>query len=103
MSTTMQPFCPHYGTGQTVSPGAASAAINLTANDPCVRIINTGTNIAYIRTYSSLDNAINVATTADLPIPAGMSTTITKGIQHDRLAHISAAGTTLSIITGDGW
>lgn len=99
----IQPFMPKYNSNQVVTPGAASAAITIDKDNRQVRIVNTGANIAYIQTYSSADNATHTATTADFAIPAGMAATITKDTSHDRLAHISAAGTTLQIMTGDGF
>lgn len=99
----IQPFFPKYNSNQIVTPGAASAAITIDGDNRQVRIVNTGANIAYVQTCSSRDNATHVASTADFPIPGGMAATITKDTSHDRLAHISAAGTTLNIMTGDGF
>lgn len=98
-----QPFFPNYGTNQVVTPAAASAAIDINKTSRQVRIVNTGANIAYVQTYNSLDNATHVATTADFPIAAGMAATISKDTSHDKLCHISAAGTTLQIMTGEGF
>lgn len=98
-----QPFFPAYGTNQVVSPGAASAAVAINKDNRQVRIVNTGANIAYVQTFSSLDQAGTVASTIDFPVPAGAMCTISKDIDHDQIAHISAAGTTLNIMTGDGY
>lgn len=103
--TAIAPFCPQYGSNQVVTPAAASANAPITKNCKQVRVVNTGANIGYFRTYFSGDNAanFNVATTADCPVPAGMATTVTKSEMHDRIAFISAAGTTFQIMTGEGW
>ncbi|QRF55311.1 hypothetical protein [Variovorax paradoxus] len=101
--TARQPFSPAYGTGQAVAPGAASAAVPINASNNQVRIVNTGAAIAFVRTFSQAAQAGAVATAADMPIPPNMAVTITKDISHDRLAFISAAGTTLQVITGEGW
>jgi len=101
--TIKQPFFPSYGSNQVVSPAAAAAAITIDKDAKQVRIINTGANIAYVQTYSSTESPAPVATTADFPIPAGGASTITKSMYHDRLSHISAAGTTLQIMTGEGF
>lgn len=95
-------FSPHYGSNQVVTPGAASAAITIAAGSKQVRIVNTGANIAYVRTYRDADGA-QTASAADFPIAAGARETITKDDTHDRLAHISASGTTLNVMTGEGW
>jgi len=99
----IQPFFPKYNSNQVVSAGAASAVITIEKDNRQVRILNTGANIAYVQTYSSLDNAAHAATVADFPVAPNQSCIISKDTSHDRLAHISAAGTTLQIMTGDGF
>lgn len=98
-----QPFFPAYGTNQVVSPAAGSATITINKDNRQVRIVNTGANIAYVQTFSSQDQAGTTATTADFAVPAGAMCTISKDTDHDQLAHISASGTTLNIMTGDGY
>lgn len=95
------PFAPSYGSSQTVSPAASSATITLPTGNRSVRIVNTGASIAYVRIFNSQSGAL-AATVADFPVPAGMASTITKGPYDDRLAHISAGGTTLQIMVGEG-
>jgi len=96
----MQPFAPHYGVGQVVTPAAAAAdAAPLNADDQVVVVTNLGTNIAYVRIAAS-----GPATVADYPVPPnGGQVPLKKGIGETRLSHISAAGSTLHIITGNGW
>lgn len=103
--TAKQPFSPHYGSNQVLTAGAASASVGIDRDNKQVRVVNTGANIGYFRTYDSTDTATGAGTasTADVPVPAGMATTITKGMRHDRLAYISAAGTTLEVMTGEGF
>lgn len=103
--TIRQPFMPAYGQGQAASATATSATININAANKQVRIVNTGTNIAFVRTFSSktVTSPAQAATAADMPIPPNMAVTITKDESHDQLAHISATGTTLQIITGEGF
>ena len=91
-------FQPRYGQGQVVTPAAASASVNIDGNAKSVVLTNLGANVCYIRISS--DNT--AATTADYPIPAGQQQTLSKGEGEDKLTHISAAGTTLHIITGEG-
>ncbi len=97
-----QPFSPHYGTNQLLTPAAGALVANLDPNDKNVRLVNTGTNPAYIRIYSSTGTA-EVATTADYLIPGGVSTTITKAMGQDRMSYVSALGTTLQVCSGEGW
>lgn len=102
--TIKAPFQPQYGSNQVVTAGAASATITIHRLPKQVRITNTGANKAYIRTCdSTLPEGIIPATVADFAVPAGMSSTITKGLHHDRLTYISAAGTTLEVIVGEGF
>ncbi len=102
--SALQPFSPHYGSNQVVTPAAASATITISGSDKNVRVTNTGANKGYFRTFSITDTpAGSAATVADCCVAAGMSTVITKPDGHDRLSHISAAGTTFEIITGEGW
>lgn len=97
----MQPFAPHYGSTQSLAAAAAgpSANVLLSAQDQQVRILNTGANVAYIRT----GEGTQVATAADFPVAPGQSATITKGVTHNNLAYISPAGSTLVVSTGNGF
>lgn len=97
---SVQPFIPSFGTNQVLTPAAAAATVNLSLADQQVRVINTGAAICYVRTSPSA--AVVPATTADLPVAAGMATTFTKEATHDRLSHISATGTTIQVMTGIG-
>lgn len=100
--TIKQPFCPQYGSNQVLAAAAATASSAITADCKQVRIVNTGANKAYFRIYNSNDGAQN-ATVADCPIPAGMATTVTKDMAHNAIAVISAAGTSLEVMTGEGF
>lgn len=98
-----QPFMPAYGTNQVLSAAAASANATINKDNRQVRIVNTGANIAYVQTYSSADQPGTAASIADFPIAGGQASTITKDTKHDTLAYISAAGTSLQVMTGDGY
>lgn len=100
--TIKQPFYPHYGANQVVTPAAASVTITISADDKQVRVVNSGSGLGYFRTFSSLSGALE-ATTADCPVRAGSDLVVTKDPSHDRLAHISAAGTTFNVMTGEGF
>lgn len=100
--TIKQPFYPHYGANQVVTPAAASATVTISADDKQVRVVNSGSGLGYFRTFSSLSGALT-ATTADCPVRAGSDLVVTKDPSHDRLAHISAAGTTFNVMTGEGF
>ena len=90
-------FNPHRGSNQVVTPGAASAAVTIDATDKYVRLVNSGANICYVR----VGTGTQTATTADMPVASGESVIVRKGDGENNLAHISAAGTTLNIQTGE--
>lgn len=99
-----QPFFPAYGTNQALTLAAATPG-NATLNKESrqVRIVNTGANIAYVQTFSSVDQPGTLATAVDFPVPAGAMCTISKDTDHDTLAYLSTAGTTLNVMSGDGF
>lgn len=94
----MIPFNPQRGANQVVTPGAASASVAINAVSKSVRLVNSGANICHVR----IGTGAQTATTADLPIRAGSEVIVNKGDGENTLAHISAAGTTLHIQTGEG-
>lgn len=97
--SALQPFSPAYTSGQVVTPAAAAASITINKEAKQVCLTNTGAAICYVRVS---DVAVS-ATTADFPVPAGQQAIITKAEGQGILSHISATGTTLHVITGEGW
>lgn len=95
----LAPFCPRYGSGQTLTSAAVSATASLPKGNKQIRIVNTGSNPAYVR----VGNGALTATTADLYLVAGTIETFTVDQEHDVIAHISPLGTTLNVINGEGW
>jgi len=94
-------FQPHYGSNQVLTPGAASASITIGAGNQSLLLENTGANICYVRLGQAINGTVT-ATTADLPIAPGTQRVIGKPQDFDTLAHISAAGTTLQVMSGEG-
>ncbi len=97
--SVLQPFNPSYTQGQTVVAAAAAASVTLNAAAKQLTITNTGANIAYVRAGTG---AI-AATAADMPVLAGTQISITKSDGQETFSYISAAGTTLHVIPGEGW
>lgn len=97
--TAIAPFAPAYTSGQTVTPAAAAASININkaANQVC--LTNLGAAVCHVRVS---DVAIS-ATIADFPVPAGQQVVITKADGQGILSYISATGTTLHVMTGEGF
>lgn len=93
-----QPFNPQYGSGQVLSPAAGSANVTVPPTKQLI-LTNLGVNVCYIRCGESSQTA----TTADYPVPPGLQVTITKDERHLNMAHISAGGTTLHVMGGEGW
>jgi hypothetical protein len=98
--SVIQAIAPVFGSNQIVTANSSSQSTPINASAPQVRVVNTGANKAYVRTYSSSGPAQS-ATTADFVVLPNMASTFTKS-NHDTLAYISASGTTLEIISGDG-
>lgn len=97
-----QPFFPHYGSNQILAAGAASSSTSISHQAKQLRVVNTGANIAYFRTYDSSNGApVQPATTADYPVPAGSGAIVSKQ-GHNAISVISAAGTTLQVMAGEG-
>lgn len=96
-----QPFSPKYGSNQIVTIGAAASVdAPIDASNQNVRILNTGVNIAHVRVMAGTGTA---ATAADYPIGAGQDKVITKAIGQNNIACYSLLGTTLQVMTGEGW
>jgi hypothetical protein len=97
--TVKAPFQPRYGQGQTMTSAAASAAVTIDAQAKSVQVTNTGANPAYFR----ISNSAAAAVAADCIILAGTQVTVSKGDGDNSFAHISPLGTTLNVITGEGF
>lgn len=93
------PFAPSYNRGVIVTPGATSATVVLTGATQTLCFTNLGANVCYVR----LSDVAITASTADYPIPGGAQVTISKPREYANLAYISAAGTSLHIIPGEGF
>lgn len=96
--TIREPFAPHYGTGQALTATSSSASTTIGKGDKTVKILNTGTGLAFFR----IGVGTQVATSADCPIVAGTLTYVSKAQDDDTIGYISSAGSTLQIITGEG-
>lgn len=94
----MTPFCATRGANQVTTPAAAAASVEIASVSKSVRLVNSGANICHVR----IGTGAQTATTADTPIRAGSEIILRKGDGEDTLSHISAAGTTLHIQTGEG-
>lgn len=99
--TAHSPFVPHYGSNQLVTPAAGALTATISKNDTSVRLVNSGAAICYVRLYNSANGA-QVATTADFPVLNGQTATIRKPLDFDTISYISATGTTLQVMTGEG-
>ena len=97
--TAKQPFFPKYGSNTTVTVGTA-ATISIDRTCKQVRVVNTGANKGYFRTFNTGDSV--AATAADCGVYPGMATTVSKG-EHDQLSTFSASGTTFEIMVGEGF
>ena len=94
----VDPFAPNYGSNIVATPASSSASVSIAPGDNCVRLVNTGANVCYVR----IGETAATATTADVPVRGGSEVIIRKPLGYSKLAHISASGTTLNIQTGNG-
>lgn len=97
--SVLAPINPAYTQGQTVAAGAVAASVSVNKSAKQIAVTNLGDNIAYIRTGTGTI----AATTADMPILPGTQVTLTKGDNQETFSYISAAGTSLHVIPGEGW
>lgn len=93
------PFQPNATKGQTVTPAAGSAQITIGQGNKNICFTNLGAAVCYVRTGAGTI----AATTADYPVLPNSQIVLSKDDQHDSVAYISAAGTTLHVIAGEGW
>ena len=101
--SALQPFNPRWGSNQLLTANGTSANATLSGYTKQIHIENTGTtNPVYVRCYLYA-NGVTDATTADFRISPGIIEVITKTQDFDRMSYISASGTTLEIIEGEGW
>lgn len=97
--SVLAPFNPAYTQGQTVTAAAAAASVSINKTAKQVAVTNLGNNVAYVR----IGTGTIAATTADMPVLPGTQVTLTKGDSQETVSYISAAGTSLHIIPGEGW
>jgi hypothetical protein len=97
--TIKAPVQPAYGSGQVLSPGAASATATLQKGSKQLILTNQGANVCYVR----VGQGVAAASTADYPVPAGAQVVITKAMDDNQLSHISPLGTTLHVMNGEGF
>lgn len=97
--TIKAPVSPAYGTGITVSPGAASASTTIRKGNKQLILTNLGANPCYVHAGT---NGVT-ADASDYPVPAGAQVVITRAEGDDTLAHISPLGTTLHVMGGEGF
>lgn len=97
--SVLAPINPAYTQGQIVAAAAVAASVSVNKAAKQIAVTNLGSNIAYVRTGTGTI----AATTADMPILPGTQVTLTKGDNQETFSYISAAGTTLHVIPGEGW
>lgn len=95
------PFSPDFGAG-TVQTLAAAGTATLTVRKDARQVCftNQGANPVYARIG---DSSVANASIADYAIPANGQVIVTKSNQADTIKLLSPAGTTVHVITGEGW
>lgn len=97
--SVLSPINPSYTQGQTVAAAAVAASVAVNKSAKQIAVTNLGLNVAYVRTGTG----VIAATAADMPILPGTQVTLTKGEGQETFSCISAAGTSLHVIPGEGW
>ena len=95
-------FTPSYGRGVVVITSITTSNIEIDPNGKrqSVAIVNTGTEMVFVRTG---DSSV-VATATDFPVVGGRQLTISKDARDTHIAMISASGTPLvAAISGSGF
>lgn len=95
------PFVPHFGTNQILTAGASALFATIVKVDKSVRVVNSGAQAAYFAIYDSTAQTY-VASTKDVFLAAGQSIIVTSSMTQDSISYISASGTTLQVMTGEG-
>lgn len=93
------PFYPRYTKALQLTPAAVSAQVTIPAGSKQMILTNTGANEAFIRVGSGTFTA----TVNDYLVMAGTQISLSKLEDHDQLAHMSPAGTSLHVIFGEGF
>lgn len=110
------PFNPTFGSNQLLTLGAASEQhVRVNKDNRTLRVNNTGaTNPLYFKTYNSGTSSGAIpapsattpaqtnATTIDCRVGPGQDKLFTFPLDHDGVSLISAAGTTVEVMTGTG-
>lgn len=92
-------FQPNYTVGQVLTPAAAAVSVSIDPQAKAICLTNLGSNLCYVRVGTGTFSA----TTTDYPVPPGTQQIISKADGDNVLSHISASGTTLHIVTGEGY
>ncbi len=96
--TVRAPFQGARGQNQVVSPNSSSASVSINNINKSVRLVNSGSNICYVR----IGEGSQTANTSDTPVRAGESLVVQRQENETTVAYISASGTTLNIQPGEG-
>lgn len=94
-----QPIQPAYGSGVLAAPGAESAVTSIVKGNKQAILTNLGANTCFIR----FGQGAITASDKDYPVPPGAQVVVTKSAEDTAIAHISALGTTLHIMAGEGY
>jgi hypothetical protein len=98
--TVKAPVQPVYGSGQTLTPAAASATVAIPRGNKQEIVTNLGLNVGYFRIGKA---GLGSATIADYPVPPGAQVVVTRSEDDDQMSHMSPLGTTFHIMNGEGF
>ncbi len=99
--TAKAPVNPAYGSGVTINAAAATPSATQTIKDGTKQVIltNLGANPVHVH----IGDPGVVAGADDYPVPAGAQVVVTRDARHNTIAYVSTAGTTLHVMSGEGF
>lgn len=100
--SVIQPFAPRYGSNQVLTANSSSQIATLKTGNKQLRVVNTGAAKGYFRVFKIADGAQS-ATVADCPVDTGKEKVVTIDQDYDGFSYISATGTTLEVMPGEGF
>lgn len=102
--TVLAPINPAYQKSVSLAVGTSSASVTIPAGSKSLQLVNSGTNIVFVRVGQGSIAASLTSPNADFPIGPNAAVVITKFQDDNVVAAISAAaGNTLWVTNGEGW
>lgn len=94
-------FEPNFGSGITVAPGAVSGSSTIGRGSKAIVVTNLSNSVV---SYVRIGPSGITATSADYPLLPLTQISLSKAMDHDTVAYVTASGAgSLHIIPGEGY